>query len=224
MSNKKEDATYLLKSGMRLQKVADSTGMSLNAVKKLSQMLNLYDKVEDVELVNYLVNLKHDALLFNKVKDKDKLINTIKFVIATTNGNKVPRAELKNIIDNYLSDKSIDIDTSKYLELINRIEILEKNFSKEALDRIGLVDDLSIDHHSYFILKYKPTRESKNELLKAGVIKYDEVTYCYYVLQVYMLLNNLDKIHFEERYKKPLDLDKDIVISYIENLTVNKNI
>lgn len=218
MSNKKEDATYLLKSGMRLQKVADSTGMSLNAVKKLSQMLNLYDKVEDVELVNYLVNLKHDALLFNKVKDKDKLINTIKFVIATTNGNKVPRAELKNIIDNYLSDKNIDVDASKYLELINRIEILEKNFSKEALDRIGLVDDLSIDHPSYFILKYKPVRESKNELLNAGIIKYDETTYCYYILKVSLLLNNLDKVYFEERYKKPLDLDKDIVISYIENL------
>lgn len=218
MNNKKEDATYLLKAGMRLQQVADSTGLSLNAVKKLSQMLNLYDKVEDIELVNYLVNLKHDALVFNKIKDKDKLIGTIRFVMDTSNGKKVPRAELKSIIDNYLSNKTLDVDTSKYLELINRIELLERTFSKEALDRIGLVDDLSIDHHSYFILKYRPTRESKNELLKAGIIKYDEVTYCYYVLQVYMLLNNLDKIHFEERYKKPLDLDKDIVISYIENL------
>lgn len=43
--NNKDYAISLLKSGMKLQQVSISSNMSLNAVKKLSQMLNLYDKV-----------------------------------------------------------------------------------------------------------------------------------------------------------------------------------
>lgn len=222
--NNKDYAISLLKSGMKLQQVSISSNMSLNAVKKLSQMLNLYDKVGDEELVDYLVSLKHDALLFNKIKDKDELVSVIRYVMSKSGGHKVPRAKLKDMIDRFLENKTTNIDTSNFLELINRIELLEKNFSKEVLDKIGLVDDLSVEHPSYFILKYKPTRESKDKLLNAGIIKYNETTYCYYVLKVSVLLNNLDKVDFEGRYKKPLDLDKDIVISYIENLTGNKNI
>lgn len=222
--NNKDYAISLLKSGMKLQQVSISSNMSLNAVKKLSQMLNLYDKVGDEELVDYLVSLKHDALLFNKIKDKDELVSVIRYVMSKSGGHKVPRAKLKDMIDRCLENKTTNIDTSNFLELINRIELLEKNFSKEVLDKIGLVDDLSVEHPSYFILKYKPSRESKDKLLNAGIIKYNETTYCYYVLKVSVLLNNLDKVDFEGRYKKPLDLDKDIVISYIENLTGNKNI
>ena len=230
MEEKRKDAIELLSGDHKhkLEYISEFTGLSVNAVKKLSQMLKLYNRVDDIKLKEYLMDLKHDALLYSRFKTKEELTRAIEYVLATTNNKKIPRAKLKLLLEDFtagnvaIKDIAPDVLSlkDKLLKLVEQIGILETKYPKDILSKIGIVakKDLGEDHPYYFVLKHKISGPAKNELIEKGHIIYDPKTYYYYIPKVSFILANIDKITFGDRYIKPSNLDKDIVLDYVKSL------
>ncbi len=213
--NNRDRAIELIKEGVRFKDISSQTDLSLNAVKKLSQMLKLYEKVDNVVLSEFLKDLKHDALLFNRFKTKETLVGAVKYVMSNVNC-KPSRAQLKSLLDG-LGEESRQVEINdKYEVLLGQIKFLKEHYTEEDLDRIGLVANLDGDHNTFFVLKYKIQKDVRDGLIQAGALVYDEKTYYYYAKAVVYILDNLSKISFGERHRKPLDLDPEIVIEYMK--------
>ena len=219
MSYTRDDVIDLIKKDWKLKDISDFTGLPIDSIKKTSQMVKLYKRVADENLENYLKILKHDALLFSRFKVDSELSKAIKYVMEQTNGEKISRAKLRELLDNYSNtNNSIDVgpEMMKFNKLLEQIEYLVNKYSKDDLDFIGLVHDLDFEHPSFFVLKYKITSDAKKKLELLGYLQYSEFTYYSYILNPVGILVNLDKINFGDRYKKPLDLDINYVKYYIE--------
>lgn len=219
MSYTRDDVIDLIKKDWKLKDISDFTGLPIDSIKKTSQMVKLYKRVADENLENYLKILKHDALLFSRFKVDSELSKAIKYVMEQTNGEKISRAKLRELLDNYSNtNNSIDVgpEMMKFNKLLEQIEYLVNKYSKDDLDFIGLVHDLDFEHPSFFVLKYKIPSDAKKQLELLGYLQYSEITYYNYILNPVGILVNLDKINFGDRYKKPLDLDINYVKYYIE--------
>ena len=228
MKDRREDAIELLNNGKKLKDISEFTGLSLNAVKKISQMLKLYNKVDDIKLKEYLVELKHDALLYSSFKTKDELTDAIEYVLVATDNKKIPRAKLKSLLERFASGKVTIQDNvsntlstkDKLLKLVEHIEYLENNYPEDVLNKIGIVNenDLGEDHLSYFVLKHKISGPTRAELLEKRVIVYDPKTFYYYIPKVILLLSFINEITFGDEFRKPCSIDKNIIMNYVENL------
>ena len=141
MSYTRDDVIDLIKKDWKLKDISDFTGLPIDSIKKTSQMVKLYKRVADENLENYLKILKHDALLFSRFKVDSELSKAIKYVMEQTNGEKISRAKLRELLDNYSNtNNSIDVgpEMMKFNKLLEQIEYLVNKYSKDDLDFIGL--------------------------------------------------------------------------------------
>jgi hypothetical protein len=207
----KKGLDLLNESKMKQSQIASTLGISLDMVKKLSQLNKLYEKIEDEDLLNRVKKLNFKALELNYLKYIDTLEDAMKNI-----NEKSTRGDIKQVCEkeNNKREEEIKELKTKQIAVYRDVKSLEQEIQRK-FD--------SIKFHERKLSKVKGTYEFLEKIIQevdetAAAYAYNKYIrvklmyekYLYEYNGIFILDARISKKRWEELTKKG-------IIGYYQN-------